>query len=369
MPEQSEICTLEVGGQEFQDWETVWVQTNYTDSYSQFRFTCAEREGFSQIEPGSECVIRLGDKQAISGVILTRQIAYDANSHGVMLQGVSLTWYAGRASIYHKTGRFDNMSFKEIADKVLDPTGIKYQIVGNVPDTKFRVVQAWPGEKIFDFLERLGREVKVIIAADKKGNYVFVGSDHSPPNVGSIIEGQNILSCQAVISEVAKHSEYTTRASCPAHDDKKYRFAAQQEARAEGSARRYSPLVTPIEHPVYTDKEVETRCNMEQMWHEGQDIQVTVTVQGWFTQGGELWEAGTEVNFKSPMAMINDVLKIQVVTFTQDVKSGSLTTLLLVAPWGLNGKRGFSRGPGGNLKPAKIDKSAPKDPPGFLKKG
>lgn len=365
MSEQSEVATLLVKGNNFKDWETVWVQTNYTDSYSQFRFTCAERTPDpEQFKPSDACTIRLGDQLAITGVILTRQVAFEGNAHGVMLQGVSETWYAGRASVQHKTGRFDGKTFEDIAKEVLKPTGIEYKLLGKVDQTKFDHCQIQPGEKIFDFLERIGRDRKIIIAADREGKYLFVG-EHEAKHVGLLIEGKNIKSCQAVISDQQRHSEYITRAQCSASDDMKYRFAAQQEARAPGSAVRYSPLLTPIEHPVRTDKEVERRCDMEQMWHEGQDIQVTVVVQGWFAQSGELWTAGDDVSFKSPMAMINGDLKIQTVTFTQDSQSGSLTTLLLVAPWGLNGKRGFTRGP--QLPGAKIDKSPPKSPPSFVK--
>jgi prophage tail gpP-like protein len=360
MPEQSEIATLTVNDQEFSDWETVWIQTNFTDSYSQFRFTCAEREPpANQFKPGDECRITLGNKTAITGVILVRQVAADENSHAVMLQGVSLTWFAGRGSVLSKTGRFDDMSFEQIAEKVLEPTGVKYKPVGKIDDKKFKMVQVHPGEKIFDFLERIGRERKIIIAADKEGKYLWVG-EHDAENVGSLKEGVNIKSLQCVISQVANHSEYIIRASCPAHDDKKYREAAHQEARGKGGIKRYSPLLTPIEHPVWTDDEVVRRCEMEQMWHEGQEIQITAVVQGWFTESGDLWEAGKDVNFESKMCMINDVLKIQTVTFTQDSRSGSLTTLLCVSPWSLNGKKGFAIR-GGPEKP-KIDKSAPKDP-------
>jgi prophage tail gpP-like protein len=366
MAEQKEIATIELGGgSTFKDWETVWVQTNYTDGFSRFRFTCAERPDSIQIEPGDECKIKLGDQTAVTGVVLTRQAAYDPNSHGVQISGVSLTWYAGRGSVLHKTGSFDNKSFEEIAEEVLKPTGVKYKPIGQIPKTKFVKCQIQPGEKIFDFLERIGRDVKVVIAADREGKFLFVG-EHSAKVIGSVKEGVNIKSCQAVISDTAIYSEYITRAQCPGGNNKKYREASEQEAKTKGSAKRYSPLYTPIEHPVLTDKEVERRCDMEAMWHEGQDIQVTVVVQGWFSQGGELWEAGDDVNFESKMAMIKDTLKIQTVTFTQDNNSGTLTTLLLVPPFGLNGSRGHARqGPA----PAKVDKSAPQSPAGFVQKG
>src|SRR5262245_23590870 len=148
MPEQTEICRLLVKGSEFNDWETVWIQTNYADSYSQFRFTCAERTPpTDKFVPGDSCTIKLGDQLAVTGVILIRQVAADANSHAVMLQGVSETWFAGRASVLSKTGRFDGMNFEQIAEKVLDYTGVKYKPVGNVDSSPFPKVQVHPGEK------------------------------------------------------------------------------------------------------------------------------------------------------------------------------------------------------------------------------
>jgi prophage tail gpP-like protein len=369
MAEQTEIATIELGGSggSFKDWETVWVQTNFTDGFSRFRFTCAERPDSVQIEPGDECKVKLGDQTAVTGVILTRQAAYDAQSHGVQLSGVSLTWYAGRSSVLSKTGNYDGKTFEEIAKDILKPTGVEYKPIGEVDKTPFKRCQVQPGEKIFDFLERIGRDRKVIIAADREGKYLFIG-EHTSKNIGSLKEGVNIKSCQCVISDTAVYSQYITRAQCNGSNQKKYREASEQEAKANGSAARYSVLYTPIEHPVQTDKEVERRCNMEQMWHEGQDIQITVVVQGWFTQSGQLWEAGEDVTFESKMAMINDTMKIQAVTFTQDSNSGSLTTLLVVPPFGLNGTRGHARS-GVKLDPAKIDKSAPQDPKGFVKKG
>jgi hypothetical protein len=47
----------------------------------------------------------------------------------------------------------------------------------------------------------------------------------------------------------------------------------------------------------------------------------------------QLWQAGMDVMVVSPMAILNQVLKVQTLTFTQDRQSGTLTTLDLVVPW------------------------------------
>ena len=333
--ETREKATLTVGSKEYEDWETVWVYRNWTDGYHQFKFRCAERETAPPVFPGDGCTIKLAGKVAITGVVISRQVAYEAENHGVELQGVSLTWYAGRSSVNHATGNFNKKSFKEIVKEVLEPTKIKYEFKGEISDEKFDPCQLPPGQKVFDFLENLARTRKIIIACDHEGKYVFVGK-HEAKVVGSLKEGTNILKCQGVISIAAQYSAYLARAQTAADDDNYGRRASQQEAVAKSRGKvKDCPLITSSEHPVKTPEELKRRCEMEQMWHEGQELQLTLTVQGWLSNG-ELWTAGDDVQVESPMIPINDKMKLQSVTFTQDSNAGSLTTLFVVAPWGLN---------------------------------
>jgi prophage tail gpP-like protein len=93
------------------------------------------------------------------------------------------------------------------------------------------------------------------------------------------------------------------------------------------------------------DDEIALRNDTETMLHEGQRIEATITVQGWFTSAGNLWQAGKKVMVQSRMAMLNMELIVQSVTFTQDSRSGSTTTLTCLQPWALNGEVSYSKGP------------------------
>ena len=71
----SEKATLSVGGGNFEDFETIWVQQTFGDSFDHFKFTCAERVGGSQFKPGQKCSVKLAGQDAIiDGLILTRQV-------------------------------------------------------------------------------------------------------------------------------------------------------------------------------------------------------------------------------------------------------------------------------------------------------
>ena len=103
--EADEIAALVVRGKIFEDWETVWIQWNWTDWFARFRFTCAELEPYPtrglpmQFEPQDPCEIYLGGIKVIDGMIVQRQVAYEPNMNGVLLEGYSASWFAQRSSI------------------------------------------------------------------------------------------------------------------------------------------------------------------------------------------------------------------------------------------------------------------------------
>lgn len=358
----SEIATLIVDGKIYEDWETVWIQWSWAEPFSVFRFTCAEREAFPiqstvlQFAPGTMVEVYLGGIQVVNGVIITRQVAYDATNHVVQLQGVSASWFANRSSIEHKDSDFDGKSFTQIASEILAPTGVGFKTIGTIDEKPFKAgASPSPGETIGQFLERLARDRKIIVSNLPGGQFLFIG-EHTQPTLGELVEGVNIKKMQCVISDESARSEFIVRAQKKASDQSYGRDASEQEARIKGVLSPYSILLTSIEHPVWTTDEVAKRATTEKMWNEDiTRIDATVTVYGWFrplptsvaswarqqlgpTTGHTLWQAGDEVVVHSPMAMLfNQSLKIRTVTWMQDSTNGTQTVLNLTTPQGLNG--------------------------------
>ena len=191
------------------------------------------------------------------------------------------------------------------------------------------------------------------MGSNHRGNFLLI-DNHQSQVAAELIEGDNILKCQATISQEAMYSDYVVRAQSPANDEKYGPAAAEMKPQIAGTAKRYSPILTPAEQPV-NPAEVSQRAKNEYTWHEGTIINVNVTVQGWMMPGGGLWRAGDLVAFISPMTTLNMGLKIQNVTFTQDSQSGTLTTLELVAPWLLKDYGDYNVGRPGAPAPPKDD--------------
>jgi prophage tail gpP-like protein len=338
-----ETATILVNGRKFSDWETVMIQIRWAESHPIFKFTTADQIEVPmdwrllQFKPGDDCGIYLGDTLVITGVIQTRQVAYDANNHGVMLDGVGRQWWAARASIVPQgnepVGNYDGMSFKQVADTVLGPTGIKCEPVGILDATPFARLQCEPGETIWAFLERIARPRGIVMGSDSKGNILAIGQ-HTYPPTADLTEGDNIKKAQVTITVQDIHSIYMVYGSTPASNEQSGTAASEQKAQVGGTATRYSPNLTTAEQPVWSQAELQARAANEAIWHEGTLIQATITVQGWMCPStNEPWAAGSDIRVWSPMAMlVNRVMKVQSVTYMQSREAGTETVLDLVVP-------------------------------------
>ena len=161
----------------------------------------------------------------------------------------------------------------------------------------------------------------------------------------NLVEGQNIKHCECTISIEGTRTDFRVWGQRPADDETHGADAAQQEADAPGMAMPYSPILIPIEHPVYTPAEVATRAANEAKWANGTYVTAVITVQGWLRGGVALWRAGENVIVNSPMAMLfGETMTINCATFTQDSEGGTNTQLELVMPWLLNDQPNLSPG-------------------------
>jgi prophage tail gpP-like protein len=349
MPRPDEIAVLEVNGKKFDDWESVWVQMIANDPSTKFRFTAAERDPIFkkagvfpdwtklQFKPGDRCTITLAGQLACTGIIEIRQVAYNATQHGVMLIGSTDTSTPARSSVDTKTGSFDKKNIQQVAQEVLAPHGVGLRVIGNIDMTPFIHLQNEKGELIWDFLERIARFRGVVMGSDNEGNFLLIG-DHNSPKVADLVEGQNIKSCQCTIRQDQMYMHLDAHGSSHANNERDGPEASELKATAEGNVKApYSKLITPLENEVWSQAEVQKRADTEKKWSDGTEVQANITVQGWLRGGTALWKPLDDVFVNSPMAMLQQTLKIRTATFMQDNQNGTETLLDLVVPGLLNG--------------------------------
>ena len=342
-----EEAQINAGGVSVRDFETVWVQLRDGEAWDEFRFTMAERAPPSewsliQLQPGMAAEITLGGKRAITGTIISRQVAYDATTHATQLYGKTSTVWATKSSAKTKTGTFDNKTFMQIVTEIFKGGYIKYD-VGILQEGKefrepLKQVQIQQGESNWDFLERVGRPIGAIMSSDKDGNIVVIWP-RTMTDAGALVEGENILKCNFVVTEDTTHAEYLVTAQCAGTDKQSGKDAQELIDGVKGIAPKASLLVTMAEGPLQNKGECKLRAANEMRWGDGARVHAQITVQGWINPfTGDLWFPGQVVSVVSPMIPLEgQALGIKSATFTQDNRAGTLTVLELVQPEYLNG--------------------------------
>jgi prophage tail gpP-like protein len=345
-PNPYEIATIITQYGEWTAWESVWVQHRWADSSALFRFTTAEFSPMPtqwenlKLLPGDYLHILLGGQLALKdGLIVERQVGYDAMSHSVQLSGKSLTWIAATSSV-DPPRSFDGMGIVDVAHALFDHYGVGVVTIGSPDNSPFKNLQSQPGEFNWDFLETHARPRGVVLGSDHLSNFLIIG-DHANPIIATLQEGVNIKRMNCIISIENPYAIYGATAIGSAGSD-------DQWGSDISDLRRYAPgqgpagrnILVPAPSSIQTVSDVQKMAHNEAKWSDGTKIQASVVVQGWMKPGTtQLWHAGDNVSVWSPMAVINNqIMKIQTVTFTQDRNTGTETTLDLVVPWLLNDK-------------------------------
>ena len=365
----SEIAQLIVADNIFSDWESIWLQHKWNELFAYFRFTAAERGTppqdwtLLQFKPGDNCKITLAQQPALTGIITDRQVSYDANRHQVQLIGKSLTHWGYISSVDTPTGNFDGQTLQQVFESVMSVYPGGTQIIGVVNPLPFEKLQNEIGELTWDFLERIARPRGAVLGATNMGQYLLIGN-HAYPVIAKLQEGVNIKACECLISHDQFLQAFEVRGQTAGSDQASGSQTNEMKCIVPGKAEVYSKLITPAEQPVKTQGELCDRAYNEAKWHAGTEITANIVVYGWTYDGHNLWYAGQNVYVDSPMAMLDMTLKVRTVTFEQNDRAGTQTTLELVAPWLLNDTGNWNVGVTGAPTPPVPDPQGTQVPTG-----
>src|SRR5262249_28602633 len=111
--------------------------------------------GKLQILPGMKCTVILAGELAVSGLVCSRQVFYDARRHYIEIQGASDTMLLASSSAITKTGEFKNVDYTQYANALISkiPGMSLVPEGGSIPSTKFPRISIPPGTSILDALD------------------------------------------------------------------------------------------------------------------------------------------------------------------------------------------------------------------------
>lgn len=338
-----ELCQVYCNGQIFEGWTEISIVRSMQEGSCRFRLSVTEASGGDakmlrwQIRPLDPIRIRLGGVQAVNGYVDVRQAAYDAESHGVEIEGRSLTADAIDSSAVKgdggPAGPFAAYKLDEIARSLLQPFGIGLKVIGDI-GASFPMVSVQFGESPFEVIERLARLRGFIPHDDADGDLVLEKLDPNKQSSAGLVEGVNIKRASAVFDLSQYASDLFVVGSTTGNDEASGSEVAGQSAKATNSSvplPRPRPKVVVLEQP--GDKEdMKVRADREVAQIAAETAKATIVVYGWQKADGTLWTPGDIVHVKSPMLLLDRDMGVAQVMFTQSDGSGTETELQLVVP-------------------------------------
>lgn len=351
-PKPTELAILTVNGANYQDWESVMVRHALREQPPYHcRFTCSEgmplAKNFAKmrIKPGDQCTVTLAGFPAFSGKVETRQVYYDAHRHHIEIQCATFVNVA-TSSVISQTGEWKDKTFKQIGQDVLDKLGLKMVFEGGAaPSYKFPRVSSTPGESVHDFLDMLARSLSektglgISFTSNIQGDFVVAMG----PNGGSdsVVEGRDIIIGREIIynPSMAGGAPAISQGSGDNQNwGAKVASVPFYELSTQTFGRNFIPGVVVSEMATFDKNQLMGRATSENLWQQGDQITVFATVYGWLRPSGGLWYRDQYVNVTSPMLIMEgEPLIAKSVTFTQDDRTGTRTTLELCNPAALGG--------------------------------
>lgn len=341
-----EVAEITINGMTYYDWKSITVHRGKGEQYAYFKFSSTEGMPLAKdwalmrIRPGDYGVVKLAGQLAIEAIVTSRQVAYTATAHGIEITGTTPNIGASTTAAVSKTGEFKDMTFTQFANELLSKLSppVKFIPIGPISDKVTPIRRLQPGEKVWQALEREARRLGIVLGTDKHGN-VTGGESDTVAGDDALVEGKNILEARETLSIQAGNGVDLSVGQDSGGTNNKNKWGA---AIAHGPFGKVSnnfmsmlgskgfaaPRLNLMEFPGDAG-DAKSRSGFESRQRSDEMANVQVVVHGWLKPSGGLWEPIGKVRVKSPMLILDEELHIKSVTFTQDAKSGTRTTLVL----------------------------------------
>ncbi|MCJ7802744.1 MAG: hypothetical protein MUP82_10355 [Candidatus Marinimicrobia bacterium] len=207
---------LVIDNKEFKFFAGSIINLNYNSIASSFSF-----QGLSELTPEplnyNECqIIDDNDDILITGTIINISNATTSKPQLNNLSGYSLPGVLEDSSIPVELYplQSDNLTLKEIVDKLLQPFGLEYIVTPNVEsdfNSKYKKSNADPDQTIKDYINSLTSQKGIILTHDNLGKLVFTRIEPSELSPAATFSDGNpgIMEIALQVNGQIMHSEIT----------------------------------------------------------------------------------------------------------------------------------------------------------------
>ena len=277
---------------------------------------------------GSRIRISIADENQFAGLVESINHSQTSNSHSITVQGRDKTGELIDSYIIAK--QYKQNDFLKLLRLVLNDNG--YQNIKITSDIKILPKLVGKSfipekeEKIFSFIDRLARQLRVILITDSDGD-ILITREGADLAVGGLDASNNIISTSLDI-DTSESYKYIKIIGNIKTDQSKKRLTQGKEIIDERSQTN-KRLIVNIGNNT-NRQNIESIANWYMAVKRGKGARYNATVQGFLTNNttGLLWQANTTVILKDSKKGINGLFLIQNVNYSQSLE-GSKTDLIL----------------------------------------
>ncbi|NWC92616.1 hypothetical protein HX855_02240 [Pseudomonas sp. IPO3778] len=295
------------------------------------------------LEPGSVCLVSLGDEPVVTGYIDHYVPSIGPSDHSIQINGRSKCSDLVDCAAEWAGGQISNATVLEVAQKlaaVYGPTrpdgapegiavatNVSSFLLPIIPQTNIML-----GESPFDIIERMSR-FSAVLAYDLPDGSLFLSQVGTRQLDSGIAEGMNVQRAYIDYSADLNYSAYDVYLQSTdlfmdvgAAGNLKY-------SAADINVKRHRRMVIIAESGSMGLDIAEKRAVWESARRFGRSRVVKVVVDSWRDLSGSLWEPNTLVPVSLPrLKLPSAVLLISEVTFLRNDDSGTTAELTLMAP-------------------------------------
>ncbi len=326
------MVEIKIGSLVYGGWKSARIERGIEQIAGSFELGVSERwpgqDTPRQIRRGEACSVLADGETVITGWVDDVRPSYTGDTHEFQVNGRDATGDLVDCAAVHKSGQWANAMLDRIVRDLCAPFKIPVTSVTDLGNALSHSIQE--GETAFECIERACRMRAVLPVSDGKGGLVLNRAKDSTP-VAELVEGVNILSASGEFGMKERYSQYIVKGQDRGSDDNWDTPETHAQVKAEASdsgVARYRPLIVLAEshgpHATYRD-----RATWERNVRRGRSSRVTVTVQGWRAQNGQLWQPNTMVRLTSPWLGVDADLLIASVALTLDEQNGTRAELRL----------------------------------------
>lgn len=330
----SGVAELKIDGVYYGGWKTARVMRSIEQLAGTFDLEVTDRwpsePAASPIRPGEACQLFLDGQPVITGYVDMVIHDFDAVKHTIRVTGRDKTCDLVDCSAVYKSGQWSNVKIDQLARDLLKPYDINIVVEADV-GSAFSSFNIQEGESVFECLDRAARMKALLLTSNPLGDLVITRAGQRRMLYG-LVEGENIKAGRGEFSWKDRHSVYTAKGQGRLGADGDSMHASPTATVKDEIITRHRPLIVLAESHGH-NASLRDRVEWERNVRRGRSARGSITVQGWVSPAGDVWQPNTLLPVTSSLMWLDESEMLIVgCTWTLDGNNGTLTELAIAKP-------------------------------------